>query len=146
MHIDLERIRDIVCQITGISPFEFDKKTRKREVVQARQFYCHFAKFYTKCSLNTIGKSIGKDHATVLYGQRTIRNLYEINDEIIAKYFNKIDKKLKDYFNPKKEFKITESLQNQLDEQIIRSKQLLLDIKVEWVRISEPLPVKFYNV
>jgi hypothetical protein len=145
MHIDLERIRGIVCQITGISPSELDQKTRVMEVVQARQLCYYFAKLYTKCSLNTIGRSIGgKDHATVLHSARTIENLYETKNEPITKFIDQIDKKLKHYFKPKKEFKIPQS--PQLDEQIIRAKQLLLEIKMEWVRISEPLPVKFYNV
>ena len=53
-------------------------KTRKREVVQARQLAMYFSKNLTKYSLSYIGNQIGKkDHATVLYACKTITDLIE---------------------------------------------------------------------
>ena len=53
-------------------------KTRKREVVQARQLAMYFCKNYTKYSLSYIGSQIGKkDHATVLYACKAVTDLIE---------------------------------------------------------------------
>jgi chromosomal replication initiator protein len=61
-------------------------KTRRREVVQARQIAMFFAKNMTKSSLATIGMNCGgKDHATVLHCIRTIATE-------IANYKDKKDK------------------------------------------------------
>lgn len=53
-------------------------KTRKREVVMARQIAMFFSTKYTTASLETIGKMVGdKDHATVLHAKKTVNNLRE---------------------------------------------------------------------
>lgn len=53
-------------------------KTRKREVVQARQIAMTLSKYMTKASLQEIGNIIGqKDHATVLHAIKTIHNLID---------------------------------------------------------------------
>jgi len=53
-------------------------KSRKREIVQARQVAMYFAKQLTKISLKGIGAQLGsKDHATVLHSCRTVSNLLE---------------------------------------------------------------------
>ena len=57
-------------------------KTRKREIVQARQIAMYFAKNCTNNSLSKIGREIGqKDHATVLHASRTVKNLMDIDKE-----------------------------------------------------------------
>lgn len=53
-------------------------KTRRREIVQARQIAMYFAREITKTSLASIGAQIGhKDHATVLHACRTVENLMD---------------------------------------------------------------------
>ena len=70
-------------------------KTRKREIVQARQIAMFFAKNLTKSSLATIGTSIGgKDHATVLHACKTVNNLLE-TDKGFRVYIDEIENKLK---------------------------------------------------
>ncbi len=50
-------------------------KTRKREIVTARQTIFYLLRKYSKHSLTYIAKQFNKDHATVLHSQRTIENL-----------------------------------------------------------------------
>ena len=70
-------------------------KTRKREVVQARQISMYFSKKMTKSSLASIGAHCGgKDHATVLHACRTINNLVE-TDKQFRTYVEDLDKKIK---------------------------------------------------
>jgi chromosomal replication initiator protein len=70
-------------------------KTRKREIVQARQVAMFFSKSMTKASLATIGSQIGgKDHATVLHACKTVNNLIE-TDKRFMQSIREIEKKLK---------------------------------------------------
>ncbi len=69
-------------------------KSRKRNVVQARQIAMFFAKRFTKASLATIGTQIGKrDHATVLHACKTVGNLSE-TDRQFKSYVDELEKKL----------------------------------------------------
>lgn len=53
-------------------------KTRKREIVEARQIYFVRAKLFTTASLAVIGRLVGKDHATVLHGIKVVNNVIEL--------------------------------------------------------------------
>jgi chromosomal replication initiator protein len=70
-------------------------KTRKREIVQARQVSMYFSKNLTKASLASIGSFIGgKDHATVLHACKTVNNLID-TDRHFRNQIIEIEKKLK---------------------------------------------------
>jgi chromosomal replication initiator protein len=57
--------------------------TRRRQVVLARQISMFLVKEYTDQSLKAIGRMFGgRDHSTVLYSIKTVRDLMETNDEI----------------------------------------------------------------
>ena len=92
--VSIDYIQKVVCDYFDL-PIELLKsKTRKREVVQARQIAMYFAKKMTKSSLANIGMHCGgKDHATVLHACRTVNNLRE-TDKQFRKYVNDLDKKL----------------------------------------------------
>jgi chromosomal replication initiator protein len=76
--ITVEYIQKLVCDYFNISVDKMHQKTRKREIVQARQLAMFFAKNYTKSSLAAIGNKCGKkDHATVLHACKTVKNLTE---------------------------------------------------------------------
>lgn len=76
--ISLDYIQKVVCDYFNLPIDLLKSKTRKREVVQARQIAMYFAKSLTKSSLSTIGAHCGgKDHATVLHACRTVNNLMD---------------------------------------------------------------------
>ena len=57
--------------------------TRRRQVVLARQISMFLVKQYTDQSLKSIGRMFGgRDHSTVLYSIKTVKDLMETNDEI----------------------------------------------------------------
>ena len=59
---------------------QLHSKTRKREIVQARQVSMYLAKKHTELSLSRIGELIGKrDHATVLHACKNISGLLDID-------------------------------------------------------------------
>ena len=92
--VSIDYIQKVVCDYFDL-PIELLKsKTRKREVVQARQIAMFFAKKMTKSSLANIGMHCGgKDHATVLHACRTVNNLQE-TDKQFRKYLDDLEKKL----------------------------------------------------
>ena len=92
--VSIDYIQKVVCDYFDL-PIELLKsKTRKREVVQARQIAMYFAKKMTKSSLANIGAHCGgKDHATVLHACRTVNNLQE-TDKQFRKYLEDLEKKL----------------------------------------------------
>lgn len=93
--ISIDYIQKVVCDYFGIPIDIINSKTRKREIVQARQLAMFFSKKHTKSSLATIGLHCGnKDHATVLHACRTVNNLVE-TDKRFRVYVEEIDKKLK---------------------------------------------------
>jgi chromosomal replication initiator protein len=93
--ISIDYIQKVVCDYFSMPIDLINSKTRKREIVQARQLAMFFSKKHTKNSLATIGLHCGnKDHATVLHACRTVNNLLE-TDKQFRVYVEDIDKKLK---------------------------------------------------
>lgn len=93
--ISIDHIQKLVCDFFNIPSEVINSKTRKREIVQARQLAMYFAKKHTKASLATIGLHCGnKDHATVLHACRTVNNLIE-TDKQFRNYVEELDNKLK---------------------------------------------------
>lgn len=92
--ISIDYIQKVVCDYFDM-PIELLKsKTRKREIVQARQLAMYFSKQLTKNSLASIGAQCGnKDHATVLHACRTVNNLSE-TDKRFRTYVDDLRKKL----------------------------------------------------
>jgi len=93
--ISIDYIQKVVCDYFNMPMELLKSKTRKREIVQARQIAMYFAKSMTKSSLVTIGTQIGnKDHATVLHACKTVNNLID-TDKSFRVYIDEIEKKLK---------------------------------------------------
>jgi len=83
--ISIDYIQKIVCDYFDLTIDTMKSKTRRREVVQARQIAMYFAKAMTKSSLSTIGMHCGgKDHATVLHACRTVNNLMDTDKKFKA--------------------------------------------------------------
>jgi len=93
--LSIEYISKVVCDYFNMSVDALQAKTRKREIVQARQIAMYFSKSLTKYSLASIGAQIGsKDHATVLHACKTVTNLKD-TDKNFRQFVEDIEKKLK---------------------------------------------------
>lgn len=93
--ITVEYIQKMVCDYFNLPVEKMQSKTRKREIVQARQLAMFFSKSYTKSSLAAIGSKCGnKDHATVLHACKTVRNLSD-TDKNFKKYVDEIENIIK---------------------------------------------------
>jgi len=93
--LTIDYIQKIVCDYFNMPVDSLQSKTRKREVVQARQIAMFFSKTLTKSSLSSIGSQIGrKDHATVLHACKTVTNLLD-TDKQFKIDVEEIEKRLK---------------------------------------------------
>ena len=93
--ISIDYIQKVVSSYFNVRLENMQSKTRKREIVQARQVAMYFSKSLTKASLASIGSQIGgKDHATVLHACKTVNNLAE-TDKRFKLQMDEIEKKLK---------------------------------------------------
>jgi len=94
--LTIDHIQQIIADYFSLDIESLHSKTRKRNVVQARQLAMFFSKKYTKNSLSTIGSQIGqRDHATVLHACKTVENLIE-TDRAFKKYVSDLETKFSD--------------------------------------------------
>ena len=94
VEISVNRIQSAVCNYFNITTDQFLSKTRKREIVQARQIAMYLSRSLTKTSLSSIGTQLGgKDHATVLHACNTVCDLMD-TDRSFRGYVTDIEKQL----------------------------------------------------
>ncbi len=76
--ITIDSIQEIVGSHLDVNVEEMKGKTRKRDIVQARQIAMYFAKEMTRNSLKSIGLHFGnRDHSTVIHALQTVSDLIE---------------------------------------------------------------------
>ncbi|MBQ6244420.1 MAG: chromosomal replication initiator protein DnaA [Bacteroidales bacterium] len=90
--VDIAKVQRSVCEYFNISREELVSKSRKRQIVQARQIAMYLSRsLISNCSLATIGQEIGgKDHATVLHACTTVSDLMA-TDKVFRKYVSDIE-------------------------------------------------------
>jgi len=72
-YIDLE---DVYRTVGGyFSLGQYLGKSRKRELVYARQLFCYVSRQVSNASLKTIGLFLDRDHTTVIHSSDTIIDL-----------------------------------------------------------------------
>jgi chromosomal replication initiator protein len=93
--LSIDQIQRLVCEYFDIAEDLVRAKTRKREVVQARQVAMYFCKQLTQHSLKTIGLHFGgRDHSTVIHANQSVGNQMDTDPkfkEMIEEITNKID-------------------------------------------------------
>ena len=82
----LNKIISAVSNYYEIPVAEIKGKSRKADLVKARQVYFYLARVLTPYTLSKIAENTYRDHATALHGIKTIKNelwLYkELEDDI----------------------------------------------------------------
>ena len=95
INITIDDISKAVCHYLNIAENKIREKTRKKEIVLARQLAMYFSKELTKSSLKTIGLHFGgRDHSTVIHACNSIEQMRN-NDlsmkELVDSIRNKIE-------------------------------------------------------
>ena len=71
-----ETIKEIVESYFELS---ISRNTRKRQYVEASAIYFKLCREFTQLSLEQIGESVNRDHASVLHGVRSINTWVEVD-------------------------------------------------------------------
>lgn len=83
--VTIDNIISKVCDYYNLSPDLIQSKSRKHEVVQARQISMFLANKYLDMSTSKIGARIGKrDHATVLHAFGAVRDQIQVDKSFRA--------------------------------------------------------------
>ena len=83
--LTIEAIQRTVCDYFNIPEDLIRAKTRKQEIVSARQVAMYLAKELTNCSLKTIGLHFGgRDHSTVIHAYQSVEDQMRIDQKYQA--------------------------------------------------------------
>ena len=92
--LTIETITRVVCEHLSVAENKIRDKTRKKEIVLARQIAMYLAKNLTLSSLKTIGLHFGgRDHSTVIHACNTIEE-YKVTDPSFGKILDEIKNKV----------------------------------------------------
>ena len=76
----IDDIVETVCNHFNVSPSAVNGKSRRRELVVARQVSMFLAQKYTKMPASRIGKLVGnRDHSTVIHSCKHIEQLMQVD-------------------------------------------------------------------
>lgn len=93
--VGIDYIQKFVADYFGVTVDSLKAKTRKREIVVARQVAMYFAKEYTNLSLKSIGYHFGnRDHSTVIHALTSVSDLMD-TDRKFNSTMQELTKKLK---------------------------------------------------
>ncbi len=86
-------IRDIKTKVQQSARLKLTRNTRLRRYVYARAIYFKLCKEFTHSTLVEIGKSVGRDHASVIHGLKVF-NILIMYSESVLQLYTKIKKEL----------------------------------------------------
>jgi chromosomal replication initiator protein len=99
VNITIENITSLVCDSLKIDENKIRDKTRKKEIVFARQIAMFLSKELTKSSLKTIGLHFGgRDHSTVIHACSAVEESLS-KDAYIKELIDNLRNKIKNNFS-----------------------------------------------
>lgn len=81
-----EMVLKAIDEQIGVKPELVKSNQRYRPICEARHIYCAIMRNKYHLTTVSIGKSIGKDHATVINACKVAKNLHSIDVEFRYKY------------------------------------------------------------
>jgi hypothetical protein len=93
----IQRILNLCCYYFNVTMKDIVSKSRKKEIVYARQMAMKILRYNFKYPLvlKEIGGVFGRDHTTVVHGTRTMIGYLQVKDGYLFEIHSKILKKLK---------------------------------------------------
>ena len=93
--VGIDYIQKTVSEYFNVSSEDLKAKTRKKEIVIARQLAMYFSKDYTNHSLKSIGHHFGgRDHSTVIHALQSVNDMLD-TDARFRSSFSELKKKFK---------------------------------------------------
>lgn len=95
-HEFIDTVLTIVAVESGLHVHNIRSKYRGKECVMARQVFFYIVRSSRPdLSLPTIGRSIGKDHSTVMHNIAKAKDYIQVKDHDFMQLYNKVQDKLK---------------------------------------------------
>ena len=91
--IDIVQIKLAVSKELGLN---LSKNTRNRSYVYGRAIYFKLCKEFSHATLYEIGKSVGREHASVIHGLNVFDMIAMYNDSILSIYTKLRERLVKD--------------------------------------------------
>jgi len=91
--ITVSAIKKVVCGEFGISEAEIISSSRKKAIVRPRQIAMFLSRRHTKQSIQSIGKSFNRYHATVIHSINNVENAIKVKNEV-GKQVERIEQQL----------------------------------------------------
>lgn len=88
--ITIDQIINTCAGVFNVEPVDILGKSRKSEIVKARQAAISLSRHYTKTTLKKIGEHFGRDHTTVIHALRVVNNSVSIQDAYLFPYMDKL--------------------------------------------------------
>jgi len=142
-----ETIKEIVERYFEIN---ISRNTRKRQYVEARAIYFKLCREFTQLSLGQIGKSVNRDHASVLHGVRSINTWVQV-DKRMNNSMRILKNKIINYQVEKDEtVELNESIvlkYIELKEQVKSQQETIDKLNIDLIEITEKHTIRerFYE-
>lgn len=83
--LTIDEILDKVCEHFNVTTTAVNSRSRKHDIVLARQVSMYFAQKYTKMPASRIGKLVGnRDHSTVIHSCSQIEKKLQVDKRFTA--------------------------------------------------------------
>ena len=143
MKTELLKIKSIVEEYTEIEDISI--KERTHELSMARWLYCKLCREYTPATMSAIGKTINRDHSTVVHALKSLDFEFAYNKDLQTKYddlsiivmltiktftIEDIDKKISDLQNTLSKLKIQRK--KIIDESTYTEFENQKDVQIFW--------------
>lgn len=86
----------IVCEVCNVSWEQLASKSRRRQIVMARHFYCYFSYTTQSRTLQSIANTLGIDHSTVIHARKSIEDMIDSNDSLYMPHYLDIKRMIHD--------------------------------------------------
>jgi chromosomal replication initiator protein len=80
--ITLEDIENLVCQYYKVDPLMLRSRSRRKIHAYPRNMYVYLCRHHTEATLETIAKSIDRNHSTALYSTEVIEHKVKVDNKI----------------------------------------------------------------
>jgi chromosomal replication initiator protein len=80
--ISIDGIKKVVCQYFKVDPTLLASKSRKKIYSYPRNIFVYLCKNYTNTTLEDIGRSINRNHSTVIYSSEVIERRIKFDNRI----------------------------------------------------------------
>lgn len=87
----LDVIKLAVCDEFRIKWEDIVNRSRKREIVIARQLFSYACMKHLSVGSSYLGRLLGRDHTSIIHNRRMVENFLSINDSIFCDHLRNIE-------------------------------------------------------